>query len=624
MACYQLRVVQTIMVKEKLKELLIIFWILISNSVVANGDRVKLSQNNEIDECVVIDCDKNGIVHVAWRGRIDANDNNNWGIYYTNNSEGDYKTPIEVSNIKGYKNDVSLAVTNSGIVHISYSSKFKLYYTSGTYSDGFSESVTISAINSRSLGKKEEYDFRNIEYLSDASSIRTANSSQVTDINFLSNIAYSPDSTIHIIWSRQGFLMYYKKDLSNNEDEVINLSDLTDDILAWNSSLAVDNKGITHFVWEASTPDYAPELYYTNNDTTGAAVKNPTGIWQKHFGIQNAENPSIVIDKNNNIHISCYSSDDNVLSGLYYIKKNYNEIFSIPVQLSQHNKYEIISGGPDLTVGPNNTIYVFYETGTPDIADLYVSKIVDNQLFNPTHIVDSGQQAQTGRTINFNKAESKIVMSYNSSRLSVLSETYIYSFQVEEDSINCTPVLFTDLPDTAITLSDTLKLDLSYFDPESDDLSVEVVGDSQIVDIFNLKDRYFIVPKCNYNTKIKISVLLNDGLNETEKSFYLTIIDNTTGIDEITIRPIKYVLRQNYPNPFNPSTTIKFSITEPGFVKLTIYNSIGEKISTLVNQEKNAGEYSIVFEGNDLPSGVYFYTLQISLSRETKKMLLMQ
>lgn len=81
-------------------------------------------------------------------------------------------------------------------------------------------------------------------------------------------------------------------------------------------------------------------------------------------------------------------------------------------------------------------------------------------------------------------------------------------------------------------------------------------------------------------------------------------------------------LFQNFPNPFNPTTNIFYFIENSGFVNLKIFNSIGEEIETLINEYQNKGEYSVIFNGNsDLPSGVYFYRLQIGDFIESKRMI---
>ena len=93
---------------------------------------------------------------------------------------------------------------------------------------------------------------------------------------------------------------------------------------------------------------------------------------------------------------------------------------------------------------------------------------------------------------------------------------------------------------------------------------------------------------------------------------------------EISSQPIEYSLSQNYPNPFNPSTIIEYSIPESGNVKLFVFNSLGEKVATLVDEFKNSGKHEINFKGIDIPSGVYYYKLISGSFAETKKMILLK
>jgi serine protease AprX len=73
--------------------------------------------------------------------------------------------------------------------------------------------------------------------------------------------------------------------------------------------------------------------------------------------------------------------------------------------------------------------------------------------------------------------------------------------------------------------------------------------------------------------------------------------------------PKVYSLDQNYPNPFNPSTTINFSVPVDGFVTIDIFNSLGEKVKTLINEVKTAGSYSVNFDAGGLASGIYIYKI---------------
>jgi hypothetical protein len=106
---------------------------------------------------------------------------------------------------------------------------------------------------------------------------------------------------------------------------------------------------------------------------------------------------------------------------------------------------------------------------------------------------------------------------------------------------------------------------------------------------------------------------------------WLTKINNEpTGIKDSKSSVYDYTLFQNYPNPFNPVTIIKYSLPVKSKVKLIIYNSLGEKVKQLVNEEKPIGTYTIEFDASNLPSGIYFYKLQTQNFTQTKKMILLR
>ncbi len=88
--------------------------------------------------------------------------------------------------------------------------------------------------------------------------------------------------------------------------------------------------------------------------------------------------------------------------------------------------------------------------------------------------------------------------------------------------------------------------------------------------------------------------------------------------------PDKFSLSQNYPNPFNPNTNIRFAIHKSGFVKLTVFNTIGKEVKKIVNENLHTGEYEVNLDGSGLNSGVYFYTLETENFTETKKMVLIK
>ena len=86
----------------------------------------------------------------------------------------------------------------------------------------------------------------------------------------------------------------------------------------------------------------------------------------------------------------------------------------------------------------------------------------------------------------------------------------------------------------------------------------------------------------------------------------------------------QYILNQNYPNPFNPSTIITYSIPTSSKVTLTVYNLLGKLVATLVNENQEAGSYSVNFNSDGLSNGMYFYKMQSDNFVKTNKMLLLK
>ncbi|MDP2303669.1 MAG: T9SS type A sorting domain-containing protein [Ignavibacteria bacterium] len=134
----------------------------------------------------------------------------------------------------------------------------------------------------------------------------------------------------------------------------------------------------------------------------------------------------------------------------------------------------------------------------------------------------------------------------------------------------------------------------------------------------------------NREVYLRLSTTSNDetsGYSLTQRYSDETILGKThtkkinyTG----TEKPTEYALFQNYPNPFNPMTTITYQIPKEGLVTLKIYDILGKEVATLINEEKQAGKYSIDFNASKLSSGVYLYELRSNEYKSTKKLLLMK
>ncbi|MBK9098158.1 MAG: T9SS type A sorting domain-containing protein [bacterium] len=120
------------------------------------------------------------------------------------------------------------------------------------------------------------------------------------------------------------------------------------------------------------------------------------------------------------------------------------------------------------------------------------------------------------------------------------------------------------------------------------------------------------------------------GINASSLEYRLKQIDfngkyaysDIVSVDNLA--PNGFVLEQNYPNPFNPSTTIKYAVAEKQFVSIKVYDVLGNEVAVLVNEEKSAGSYEVVFNANHISAGVYYYTIITDNFVQTKKMILLK
>lgn len=125
---------------------------------------------------------------------------------------------------------------------------------------------------------------------------------------------------------------------------------------------------------------------------------------------------------------------------------------------------------------------------------------------------------------------------------------------------------------------------------------------------------------------LKIYAIDDNGnqIQYTIKPVSLFLKNNISSIGLKSKNKIGFKLYKCYPNPFNPSTHITYSIDKPGQITLTIYNLLGEKIDTIVNEYQYKGNYDVPFDGSNLSSGLYFCTLQSGSIFQTQKMLLIK
>jgi hypothetical protein len=199
---------------------------------------------------------------------------------------------------------------------------------------------------------------------------------------------------------------------------------------------------------------------------------------------------------------------------------------------------------------------------------------------------------------------------------SVIMDFYDYNIIGQRDSMYSAS--YIDL-----YISDTLRFDYAYAQYNTsniDSLIVRVSVDGGLTFPFEVFRRGGL----NLATAPQTSSFFVPQNNTEWRSFSFplsSVVSASSGASQV---PSAFGLRQNYPNPFNPSTTVNFSLPINSHVKMVVHNILGKEIKTLTNDLYNAGEHSIVFQANDLPSGIYFCTIITPGFTSTIRMILIR
>ena len=128
------------------------------------------------------------------------------------------------------------------------------------------------------------------------------------------------------------------------------------------------------------------------------------------------------------------------------------------------------------------------------------------------------------------------------------------------------------------------------------------------------KSYSFVDKSASGKTSYRLKQIDRDGKFEYSQTVEVTALS----------APKEFGLEQNYPNPFNPTTAISFQLSENGFTSLKVYDAIGREVATLVSEVKEAGYYSVQFDGAKLSSGIYFAKLTSSGKTQMRKLLLLK
>jgi probable HAF family extracellular repeat protein len=350
-----------------------------------------------------------------------------------------------------------------------------------------------------------------------------------------------------------------------------------------------------------------------SNYLTNPTIQKPTerqspfiidgGMLQIYESINN----SVIIEDNNGNKTGYYNGNINtdIPNSSPFVVDNGSETPPYGYELPSDN-YSIVLG--NFTKDTTNT---FFFTGNKTFAykRFSATQFQSDRLFfdGGVSVVNPDQQSKTVNLVNIiNETTQEKLFAIRSLGLE------------QNDSVKI------ENPDY-----EKLKL-ISYGSAKNYDIELNFVSENQLgrfgeFDIpLPANTSHTFVPDWTDLTASQLLVLVDFGNNGTiDDTLYF---NNTVGVEDEgnLLTPREYNLAQNYPNPFNPTTTIRFSIPQRSNVTLKVYDILGNDVTSLVNEEKERGFYTVNFDASQLASGIYLYRIQAGSFVETKKMIVLK
>ncbi|MCB0313699.1 MAG: alpha/beta fold hydrolase, partial [Calditrichaeota bacterium] len=361
---------------------------------------------------------------------------------------------------------------------------------------------------------------------------------------------------------------------------------------------------------------------------------NKTGQHQR-LGITYGENDSLMIQIDSLTHIATISATANFFGLDIPViftavdDSGASDTDSTLISVQPVNDPPVISSLPTLSFNEDDTLTNVISDWFPYVLD------PDTPVETLSYTVISGNQvtAQPGNAVYFFYANANwfgqdtLQLIVSDSVLADTADLFVIVNPVND------PPLITALPDTLIFEADsstTLLLWDYVEDIETPDSMLayqfSAASDSLLYHYNSSIGVLTLSAQPLFHGVVKFNIVVIDDSSSAAADSLLAVILEPTGITDPYkgLIPDEYVLLQNYPNPFNPLTHIRFGLPRASSVTLEIYNILGQKVATLVDQRLNAGYHQVPFEANRFASGLYFYRLNADGFHQVKKMLLMK
>lgn len=392
---------------------------------------------------------------------------------------------------------------------------------------------------------------------------------------------------------------------------------------------------------------------------------NPNGIplYSTFFGgTQDDEGKSIVVDDDNNIYLTgaTNSADFPEKNGIHNRMGIFDyDVFISKMAASGEDLYfstylggSDVDEGRDITIDNDNNIYVTGYTVSPNFRvvdaaygynagiyppyreDAFITKLKNDGSAFEFSTFFGGNEDDAGNSVAVDAFKNVYITGFTESGFDLPIKNALYPLpgEVVPDAFVAKFVMGTLLPphNLEANLSGN-DLTLTWQPPATGTvLSYNIYRSPETPVIINNQNLIFSTSQNSYSEQIimtgtnyfyVVTAVYDEGesLPSNEASVALTGIQTFSDGT-----PYQFSLYQNFPNPFNSSTKIRFSIPEMSSVCLKILDILGGEISTLVQQELDKGNFEINVDMMNLPSGIYFYRLQVGNFADTKKMILLR
>ena len=203
------------------------------------------------------------------------------------------------------------------------------------------------------------------------------------------------------------------------------------------------------------------------------------------------------------------------------------------------------------------------------------------------------------------------------------------SSSIYVNKVNRSPVFTKEIPDNLVlTVNIPVPLNFTFqyaaVDPDSDKITFSLINgpDGSTVSPAGLFSWAPVTAQVGQSFTLTVQAF--DGIVSTLSSHIISASSKITAVQELSEIPTKFVLYQNYPNPFNPTSSISFAVPTESFIRLSIFDLLGQEVKVLVNRVYSPGNYRISFDASKLNSGIYIYRLETNNFVSSKKMIVLK